>query len=112
MVINTLLALGAILSYIDVLSALQGSSLLFLQIVPIPPVHKITTTVNTFNIRGGSRTSTAGGGAQLTTEAEGFTDARSAERGRVGEGVTPSRRWGSGGLPRNFFEKLHQNGAF
>ena len=50
MVINTLLALGAILSYIDVLSALQGSSLLFLQIVPIPPVHKITTTVNTFNI--------------------------------------------------------------
>ena len=41
MVINTLLALGAILSYIDVLSALQGSSLLFLQIVPIPPVHRI-----------------------------------------------------------------------
>ena len=41
MVINTLLALGAILSYIDVLSALQGSSLLFLQIVPIPPVQRI-----------------------------------------------------------------------
>ena len=29
-----------------------------------------------------------GGGAQVTNEAEGFTEARSAERGRVGEGVT------------------------
>ena len=54
--------------------------------------------------RGGSRTSTAGG-AQVTNEAEGFTEARSAERGRVGEGVTPSRRWGSGGPPpENFWE--------
>ena len=52
------------------------------------------------------------GGAQVTNEAEGFTEARSAERRRVGERVTPSRRWGSGGLPRKFFEKLHQNGAF
>ena len=34
----------------------------------------------------------------MTTEAKGFTEARSAERGRVGEG--------------KFFEKLHQNGAF
>ena len=53
-----------------------------------------------------------GGGAQVTNEAEGFTEARSAERGRVGEGVTPSRRWGSGGLPREILRHLHQNGAF
>ena len=46
------------------------------------------------------------------SEAKGFTEARSAERGRVGEGVTPSRRWGSGGLPREIFGKLPQNGAF
>ena len=52
--------------------------------------------------RGGSRTSIAGG-AQVTNEAEGFTEARSAERGRVGEGVTPSRRWGSGGPPPEIF---------
>ena len=52
--------------------------------------------------RGGSRTSTAGG-AQGTNEAEGFTEARSAERGRMGEGVTPSRRWGSGGPPPEIF---------
>ena len=53
-----------------------------------------------------------GGGAQATNEAEGFTEARSAERGRVGEGVTPSRRWGSGGSPREILRYLHQNGAF
>ena len=61
--------------------------------------------------RGGSRTSTAGG-TQVTNEAEGFTEARSAERGRVGEGSPPPAGGGPGGLPRKFFEKLHQNGAF
>ena len=56
-------------------------------------------------------------GAQLKTagaprsEAEGFTEAQSAERGRVGEGVTPYGKWGSGGLPREIFGKLPQNGA-
>ena len=39
MVIPTMVEHGHMLPYIDVLSALQGSSLLFLQIVPIPPVH-------------------------------------------------------------------------
>ena len=34
----------------------------------------------------------------MTNEAEGFTEARSAERGRVGEGVTPP----AGGGPENF----------
>ena len=54
-------------------------------------------------VRGGSRTSTAGGGgAQVTNEAEGFTEARSAERGRVWEWVTAG--WGPGGLPRKIFE--------
>ena len=53
-----------------------------------------------------------GGGPQVTNEAKGFTEARSAERGRMGEGVTPSRRWGSGGLPRKILRNLHQNGAF
>ena len=43
------------------------------------------------------------GGAQVTNEAEGFTEARSAERGRAGEGVTPSRRWWSGGPPPKIF---------
>ena len=63
--------------------------------------------------RGGSRTSIAGGGALVTNEAEGFTEARSAERGRVGEWVTPSRWWVvRGGLPREILGKLHQNGAF
>ena len=51
-----------------------------------------------------------GGGAQVTNEAEGFTGARSAERGRVGEGVTPPP------LPlvgvRKILRNLHQNGAF
>ena len=61
-------------------------------------------------VRGGSRTSTAGGGAQVTNEAEGFTEARSAERGRVGEWVTAG--WGPGGLPRKILRYLHQNGAF
>ena len=50
------------------------------------------------------------------SEAEGFTEARSAERGRVGEGVTPSRRRGSGGSPPgNFFEnclKMVHSDAF
>ena len=55
--------------------------------------------------RGGSRTSTAGG-ALVANEAEGFTEARSAERGRVGEGVTPSRWWGSGGSPPGNFGKF------
>ena len=63
--------------------------------------------------RGGSRTSIAGGGGALVTnEAEVFTEARNAERGRVGEGVTPSRWWGSGGLPREILGYLHQNSAF
>ena len=53
-------------------------------------------------VRGGSRTSTAGGGAQVTNEAEGFTEARSAERGRVGEWVTAG--WGPRGLPTENFE--------
>ena len=53
--------------------------------------------------RGGSRTSTAGGGAQVTNEAE-VTEARSAER--VGEGVTPCHRWGSGGSAPENFEKF------
>ena len=44
-----------------------------------------------------------GGGAQVSNEADGFTEARSAERGRVGEGVTPSRRWGSGAPTPEFF---------
>ena len=57
------------------------------------------------NTRGGSRTSTAGG-AQVTNEAEGFTEARSAEKGRVGEEVTPSRRWGSGGPPPEIFWEI------
>ena len=47
-----------------------------------------------------------GGGAQVTNEAEGFTEARSAERGRVGEGVTPSRRWGYGGPPPEIFLEI------
>ena len=42
MVIPTMVEHGHMLPYIDVLSALQGSSLLFLQIVPIPPVHTLT----------------------------------------------------------------------
>ena len=51
-------------------------------------------------------------GARLKTvgarspEAEGFTSARSAERGRVGEGVTPSRRRGYGGPPPENFRKI------
>ena len=51
-------------------------------------------------------------GAQLKTagaprcEAKGFTEARSAERGRVGEGVIPSRRWGSGVPPPGNFLKI------
>ena len=40
------------------------------------------------------------------SEAEGFTEARSAERGRVGEGVTSSCRWGSGGPPPGNFWKI------
>ena len=45
-------------------------------------------------------------GAQVTNEAEGFTEARCAERGRVGEGVTPSRRWGYGGPPPEIFWEI------
>ena len=41
MVIPTMVVHGHLLPYIDVLSALQGSSLLFLQIVPIPLVHTL-----------------------------------------------------------------------
>ena len=54
-------------------------------------------------------------GARLKTggarrpEAEGFTEARSAERGR---GSPPSAGGGPGGLPRKIFGKLPQNGAF
>ena len=57
----------------------------------------------------GARLKTAG--AQRF-EAEGFTEARSAERGRVGEGSPPPAGGGPGGLPREIFEKLPQNGAF
>ena len=64
-------------------------------------------------VRGESRTSLpGGGGAQVTNEAECFTEARSAERGRVGEGVTPPAGGGPGGLPRKILRYLHQNGAF
>ena len=45
MVIPTMVEHGHMLPYIDVLSALQGSSLLFLQIVPIPPVHTLTQII-------------------------------------------------------------------
>ena len=48
--------------------------------------------------RGGSRTSTAGG-AQVTNEAEGFTEARSAERGR---GPPPPAGGGPGASPGKF----------
>ena len=57
-------------------------------------------------------------GARLRTagaprpEAGGFTSARSAERGRVGEGSPPPAGGGPGGLPREIFRKLLQNGAF
>ena len=51
-------------------------------------------------------------GPQVTNEAEGFTEVRSAERGRVGEEITPSRRCVSGSLPRIILGTLHQNGAF
>ena len=60
-------------------------------------------------------------GARLKTagaprfEAEGFTEVRSAERGRVGEGVTPSHRWGSGASPWKFLEncpKMVHSGVF
>ena len=37
-------------------------------------------------------------------EAEGFTEARSAEKGRVGEGVTPSHGWGSGENENEFLK--------
>ena len=46
----------------------------------------------TVNLAGADPEPPLPGGAQVTNEAEGFTEARSAERGRVGEGVTPSRR--------------------
>ena len=54
----------------------------------------------------GARLKTAGAHRFMRFEAEGFTEARSAERGRVGEGVTPSRRWGSGGSPPGNFWKI------
>ena len=57
----------------------------------------------------GAQSKTAGA---PRSEAEGFTEARSAERRRVGEVVTPSRRWVSGGSPPENFGKLLQNGAF
>ena len=73
----------------------------------------IFPSLNPAKTRGGSRTSTAGG-AQVTNEAEGFTEARSAPKGGGwGRGSPPPAGGGrSGGLPRKFFEKLHQNGAF
>ena len=43
-----------------------------------------------------------GGSALVTNEVEGFTKARSAERGRVGEGVTPPADEGPGVSPRIF----------
>ena len=46
MVIPTMVVHGHMLPYIDVLSALQGSSLLFLQIVPIPLVHTFLYCIN------------------------------------------------------------------
>ena len=71
--------------------------------IPISMIHGVQHIVlrNKTEFRGGSRTFTAGG-------TSGFTEARSTER----VGVTPSRRWGSGGPPPEIFEKLHQNGAF
>ena len=57
----------------------------------------------------GARLKTAG--AQRF-EAEGFTEARSAERGRVGRGSPPPAGGDPGGLPREIFGKLPQNGAF
>ena len=64
--------------------------------------HRRQQSQNMANtLRGGSRTSTAGG-AQVTNEAEGFTEARSAERGREGEGVTPPAGGGPGASPGNF----------
>ena len=42
-----------------------------------------------------------------SSEAKGFTEARSAERGvGVGEGVTPPAGGGPGGLPRENFGKF------
>ena len=63
------------------------------------------------SLQGGSRTSIAGG-ALVTNEAEGFTEARSAERGRVGRGSPPPAGRGPGGLPWEVLGNLHQNGAF
>ena len=59
----------------------------------------------------GAQLKTAGA-PSLRPEAEGFTEALSAERGRVGEGATPPTGGGPGGLPREIFGKLPQNGAF
>ena len=51
----------------------------------------------------GARLKTAGA---PRSEAEGFTEALRAERGRMGEGVTPSGRWGFGGSPPGIFLKI------
>ena len=45
----------------------------------------------------------------MVSEAE---QARSAERARVGRWSCPPAGGGAGGLPREFFGKLPQNGAF
>ena len=50
-----------------------------------------------------------GGGALVK---DSLSKARSAERGRVGEGVTPAAGRGPGGLPWEILGNLHQNGAF
>ena len=45
----------------------------------------------------------AGGGVQVTNEAEGFTETRSAERGRVGEGGHPLPHVGVRGTSPEIF---------
>ena len=47
-----------------------------------------------------------GGGAQMTNEAE------AKPKGENGGGFNPLPQGRVRGSPRNFFEKLHQNGAF
>ena len=48
------------------------------------------------------------GGSTSDQWSRSFTEARCDERGRVGKGVTPSHRWGSGVSPE-FFETLHKS---
>ena len=71
-------------------------------------MNRYSSILNAF--RGGSRTSTAGGTSDQWSLRLHWGAKR--RKGEGGGGVTPSRRLGFGGLPRKFFEKLHQNGAF